>query len=383
MKISATHLTRYKQIAQLLWKYGRSDLVSQMGSIDEALAEEAKREPTPGEEALPDQLADDLEAMGPTYVKLGQVLSGRPDLLPAAYLEALTRLQDRVKPFPYAEVEQIVEEDLGVRISKAFSRFDPEPIAAASLGQVHTAALRDGREVVVKVQRPGIAKQIAEDFEVLKEIAEFFDAHTELGRKHRFCAMLEEFRLTIAQELDYELEAKNLTAVGENLKDFELIRIPLPVNDFCTRRVLTMEYVSGKKITKMSPIARLDVDGAVLAEELFNAYLKQVLVDGLFHADPHPGNVFLTDEGQIALLDLGMVGTTTPSMQEALLKILIAIGEGKAEQAAEVIITISEKAEEFDPSPFRKRITQVMAANQRKGLKDINVGVTLLEVTGT
>ncbi|MGZ5088656.1 MAG: ABC1 kinase family protein [Usitatibacter sp.] len=383
MKISATHLTRYKQIAQLLWKYGRSDLVSQMGSIDEALAEEAKREPTPGEEALPDQLADDLEAMGPTYVKLGQVLSGRPDLLPAAYLSALTRLQDRVKPFPYSEVEQIVEEDLGVRISKAFSRFDPEPIAAASLGQVHTAALRDGREVVVKVQRPGIAKQIAEDFEVLKEIAEFFDAHTELGRKHRFCAMLEEFRLTIAQELDYELEAKNLTAVGENLKDFELIRIPLPVNDFCTRRVLTMEYVSGKKITKMSPIARLDVDGAVLAEELFNAYLKQVLVDGLFHADPHPGNVFLTDEGQIALLDLGMVGTTTPSMQEALLKILIAIGEGKAEQAAEVIITISEKAEEFDPSPFRKRITQVMAANQRKGLKDINVGVTLLEVTGT
>jgi Predicted unusual protein kinase len=266
MKISANHLTRYKQIAHLLWKYGRSDLVSQMGSMDEALAEEAKREATPGEEALPDQLADDLEAMGPTYVKLGQVLSGRPDLLPAAYLTALTRLQDRVKPFPYAEVEQIVEEDLKVRISKAYARFDPEPIAAASLGQVHTAAMRDGREVVVKVQRPGIAKQIAEDFEVLKEIAEFFDAHTEIGRKHRFCAMLEEFRLTIAQELDYELEAKNLAAVGENLKDFELIRIPRPVPDYCTRRVLTMEYVAGRKITKMSPIARLDVDGSVLAE---------------------------------------------------------------------------------------------------------------------
>jgi ubiquinone biosynthesis protein len=383
MKISANHLTRYKQIAQLLWKYGRSDLVSQMGTMDEALADEAKRERTPGEEALPDQLADDLEAMGPTYVKLGQVLSGRPDLLPVAYISALTRLQDRVKPFPYAEVEQIVEEDLQVRISKAFSRFDPDPMAAASLGQVHTAALRDGREVVVKVQRPGIAKQIPEDFEVLKEIAEFFDAHTEVGRKHRFCAMLEEFRLTIQQELDYELEAKNLAAVRENLKDFELIQIPQPVPDYCARRVLTMEYVSGTKITKMSPVAHLDVDGAVLAEELFKAYLKQVLVDGLFHADPHPGNVFLTDDGRIALIDLGMVGTTTPSMQEQLLKVLIAIGEGRAEQAAEVIIVMSEKDEEFDPVPFKKRITQVMTANQRKGLKDINVGRTLLELTGT
>jgi ubiquinone biosynthesis protein len=383
MKLSATHLTRYKQIARLLWKYGRSDLVSQMGTMHEALAEEAKLGPTPGEEALPDQLADDLEAMGPTYVKLGQVLSGRPDLLPAAYLTALTRLQDRVRPFPYAEVEQIVEEDLKVRISKAFSRFDTAPIAAASLGQVHAAALRDGREVVVKVQRPGIAKQIADDFEVLGEIAEFFDAHTEVGRKHRFCGMLEEFRVSIQQELDYEMESKNLAAVRDNLRSFELIQIPQPVPDFCTRRVLTMEYVSGIKITRMAPVARLEVNGAELAEELFRAYLQQVLVDGLFHADPHPGNVFLTDDGRVALLDLGMVGTTTPSMQEHLLKVLIAIGEGRAEQAADVIIKMSERDEEFDPTPFRKRITQMMTANQRKGLKDINVGRTLLEVTGT
>ncbi|HEX7560387.1 MAG TPA: AarF/ABC1/UbiB kinase family protein, partial [Usitatibacter sp.] len=254
--------------------------------------------------------------------------------------------------------------------------------AAASLGQVHAAALRDGREVVVKVQRPGIAKQIADDFEVLKQIAEFFDAHTEVGRKHRFCAMLEEFRLTIRQELDYELEAANLAAVGENLKDFELIQIPQPVPDFCSKRVLTMEYVSGTKITQMAPVARHEVNGSELAEELFKAYLKQVLVDGLFHADPHPGNVFLTNDGRIALLDLGMVGTTTPSIQEHLLKVLIAIGEGKAEQAADVIIAMSEKGEEFDGAAFKKRITQVVVANQRKGLSDMNVGRTLLEVTG-
>ena len=152
--------------------------------------------------------------MGPTYVKLGQVLAGRPDLLPDAYLKALARLQDKVKPFPYAEVEEIVMTELGVRISKAFSSFEVEPMAAASLGQVHRAALRNGRAVVVKVQRPNIRQQIAEDFEVLEQIAGFLDGHTALGRRHRFLAILEELRVTVQQELNYEREANNLVALG-------------------------------------------------------------------------------------------------------------------------------------------------------------------------
>ncbi|MBE0544169.1 MAG: AarF/ABC1/UbiB kinase family protein [Verrucomicrobia bacterium] len=379
MKISANHLKRYKEIALLLWKYGRSDLVKQMG-IDEAVeAQELK--PAPDGAATPDQLADDLEAMGPTYVKLGQVLSGRPDLLPEPYLKALARLQDKVKPFSYEEVEQIVSTELGVRISKAFSRFDPVPIAAASLGQVHSAALRDGRLVVVKVQRPNIRKQIAEDFEVLAQIAEFFDAHTKLGRRHRFLKILEEFRITIQQELNYEREAQNLIALGANLKEFELIQVPQPVSDYSTRAVLTMDYVQGRKITSVGPLGRLEMNGAPLAEQLFKAYLQQVLVDGLFHADPHPGNVFLTDAGQIALLDLGMVGHTTPGMQENLLKLLLAISEGKSDEAAEVVIRISETTEEFNQLEFRRRLGQLMAERQDQGLQQINVGKTVLAVS--
>lgn len=380
MKISANHLKRYKEIGLLLWKYGRSDLVRQMG-IDEAVdPQEAKAAGTGG--ATPEQLADDLEAMGPTYVKLGQVLSGRPDLLPDAYLKALARLQDKVKPFAYAEVETIVATELGVRISKAFSRFDPEPIAAASLGQVHSAALRDGRLVVVKVQRPNIRKQIADDFEVLEQIAEFFDAHTELGRRHRFLKILEEFRITIQQELNYEREAQNLVALGDNLKEFELIQVPQPVPDYSTRSVLTMDYVQGRKITSVGPLGRLEMNGAPLAEELFKAYLKQVLVDGLFHADPHPGNVFLTDAGQIALLDLGMVGHTTPGMQEQLLKLLLAISEGKSDEASDLVIRISQTTEEFKETEFRRRLGQLMASRQDQGLHQINVGRSLLEVAG-
>jgi ubiquinone biosynthesis protein len=380
MNLSASHLTRYKQIAKLLWKYGRSDLVQKM-DIDEEF-DAQRRGPPPGDgEATPERLADDLEAMGPTYVKLGQILSSRPDILPAAYCKALARLQDNVKPFPVEEVIAIVESELGVRISKAFSRFDRDPLAAASLGQVHTAALRDGREVVVKVQRPEVARQVPEDFEVLREIADFLEAHTDAGKRHRLREVIDEFRLSILHELDYQREAQNLAAMRDNLREFQRIYVPEPIFDYSSKRVLTMERVSGVKITSMSPIARIEIDGAALAEELFRAYLKQVLVDGLFHADPHPGNVFLTHDGRIALLDLGMVGHTTPSMQESLLKTLIAISEGKSEQAAEVIMAMSQKSQDFDATQFRRRLGAVVAEQQGQGLKDINVGRTLLDVT--
>ncbi len=378
MTFSATHLKRYRQIAGLLWKYGRSDVAQQMAVPDAFDPQELKSGPSG---AAPEQLADDLEAMGPTYVKLGQVLAGRPDLLPKAYLKALARLQDKVKPFGYDEVEQILLAELGVRVSKAFSRFDTEPLAAASLGQVHLAALRDGRQVVVKVQRPDIRRQIADDFEVLAEIAAFLDEHTEIGRRFRFSAVVAEFRTTIQQELNYEREAQNLIAVGKNLKDFKLIQVPQPVLDYSTRCVLTMEYIKGQKITELGSLAKQDINGAVLSEELFKAYLKQVLVDGLFHADPHPGNVFITDDGRIALLDLGMVGHTAPVMQQHLLKVLIAVSDGKGDEAAEVVMLMSEKTDAFDPHKFRQQIGQLVASSRNQGLRELNVGQSLLDVS--
>ena len=379
MKFSGTHLKRYQQIAQLMWKYGRSDLVKQM-NVDDGVDAAQVRASANGT-ATPEQLTDDLEAMGPTYVKLGQVLAGRPDLLPEPYLKALCRLQDRVKPFPFAEVEQIISAELGTRMSKLFSRFDAEPIAAASLGQVHTAALRDGRAVVVKVQRPEIRLQIAQDFEVLAEIATFLDEHTEMGKRYRFSLLLEEFRLSIQQELNYEREAQNLITMRANLAEFELIHVPQPVVDYSTRSVLTMEQVQGRKITSISPLTMLEIKGAPLVEELFRAYLKQVLVDGIFHADPHPGNVFLTDDGRIALLDLGMVGHTTPSMQENLIKLLITISEGKSEEAADLMMRISQRSKEFDAPEVRRRIGQLLALHYNRGLGEINVGKTMLDLS--
>src|ERR1700691_1332155 len=198
----------------LFWKYGTSDLAKEFAH--EAAGDEKTPSPAKAGQPGPEELADDLEKMGPTFIKFGQLLSSRADLLPEPYLKALARLQDKVKPFPHAQVEEIIASELGIRISKAFSRFEEKHLAAASLGQVHRAALRDGRSVVVKVQRPEIRKQIADDFEVLEEIADFFDEHTDIGRRYRFGKILGEFKTSILQELDYEREASNLTKLADN-----------------------------------------------------------------------------------------------------------------------------------------------------------------------
>ncbi|MBV9774734.1 MAG: AarF/ABC1/UbiB kinase family protein, partial [Gemmatimonadetes bacterium] len=325
------HLKRYVELGRLLVKYGRADLVRDAG-LDEALGDEPAAL-APEHASAPEELARDLERLGPTYIKLGQLLSTRADLLPPQYVEALSRLQDDVAPFPFEEVERIVTSELGVRISKAFASFDPEPLAAASLGQVHRATLRDGQEVAVKVQRPGIREQIVEDLDALGDIAEFLDRHTEAGRKYGAEGVLIEFRRTLISELDYRAEAQNLRTLRDNLDGFPSIVIPGPVADYTTSRVLTMEYVPGRKVTQLSGVARTELDGNALAEELFRAYLKQILVDGFFHADPHPGNVFITPDRRIGLIDVGMVGRAAPEMQDRLLKLLLAVSEGRGEEA--------------------------------------------------
>jgi ubiquinone biosynthesis protein len=379
MKISLKphHLKLYQQIAGLLLKYGRTDIVQDFATSE--LLEEKELSQQRGT-VSPAQLADDLECMGPTFVKLGQILSSRPDLLPEPYIKALTRLQDKVKPFPYEEVEQIIVSELGVRLSKAFTHFDKEPLAAASLGQVHKATLRDGRAVVVKVQRPGIRPQILDELQVLDEIATVLE-HTKSGKRYQVQKIFDEFRRTLVNELDYQKEAANLSQIAENLKGFPLIRVPLPVLSYTTRSVLTMDYIPGRKITDITPLARLDINGCALADELFRAYLKQVLVDGVFHADPHPGNVFLTDDQKIALLDLGMIGRTTPEMQEDLVKILLAISEGKGDTAAEIAVDMSQPTDEFNETDFRRGISTFIAEQQNNRLAQIDVGKALLALT--
>ena len=378
------HLKRYGALARLLIKYGNSDLVRNAG-LEKALVEEdeiaASGHGTTVAETAAGELADDLERLGPTYIKLGQLLSTRSDFLPPAYMEALQRLQDKIQPFPFAEVEQIIESELGVRLSKAFAEFDPEPLAAASLGQVHRAVLRNGRCVAVKVQRPNIREQIAADIEALEDIAEFVDKHTDAGERVQFAAMLEEFRRSMVRELDYLQEAQHLALLRRNLEEFDLIVVPEAVADYTTSRVLTMDYISGRKITDLSPLARMEMNGDALGEQLFKAYLKQILVDGVFHADPHPGNVFLTYSGKLALIDVGMIGRIAPVMQENLLKLLLAVSEGKGENAAEIAIEMGAITNNFERENYIREVSQLVAQHQQTTMAQLDTGRVVLEIT--
>ena len=219
-----------------------------------------------------------------------------------------------------------------------------------------------------------------EDLDALEEIAEFLDDHTEMGRRYGFVQILDEFRRSLLRELDYRQEAQNLTLLRRNLSEFSAIVVPAPIEDYTTSRVLTMEYVSGTKITTLSPVALLELNGAALAEELFRAYLKQILVDGFFHADPHPGNVLVTDAGQIALLDLGMVGRIAPRLQEPLLQLLLAISEGQSEDAVRFALKLGEVRPDFDEPEFSRRVADLVGRHQDAELRTMQVGKGVLEI---
>jgi len=370
------HLKRYQEISRLL-RFVRPELWQGSGLEGDGLEGGEEQ----GQAANAEQLAAELEQLGQTFIKLGQLLSTRADLLPLPYLKALSRLQDKVAPFPFAEVEAIVASELGVRLSKAFSEFEATPLAAASLAQVHRAALRDGRPVAVKVQRPGVRETIVEDLEVLAEVAEVLDRHTEVGERYRLGRLLEQFRASLLRELDYRQEAQNLVTLAANLAEFDRIVVPAPVADYTTGRVLTMDFVQGRKVTALNPLARLEIDGAALAEQLFSAYLKQFLVDGFFHADPHPGNIFLTGDGRLALLDLGMVGHVPPQLAESLLKMLLAIAEGRGEEVAALAERIGRASDGFDEGELRRRLIELVARHQGTTLADLQVGRTVLEIS--
>ena len=356
-------LSRYRDIAWFFAKYGRGDLFAAEVAADEAEA-----------------FARDLESLGPTFVKIGQLLSTRADLLPPAYLAALARLQDDVKPFPFADVEAIVQEELGLRLSKAFTQFDPVPIAAASLGQVHRAMLRGEREVAVKVQRPGIREQVLKDLDTLDEIAGLANRLT-ARRTLDARRVLDEFRRSLVAELDYRQEAQHLLTLSHQLRDFERIVVPLPIDDYTTSRVLTMDFIAGTKITEVASVERTEFDGKQLADDLFRAYLHQVVIDGVFHADPHPGNVFLTPDHRLALLDLGMVGRLEPELQERLLRLILTIGEGRGEEAAGVAIELGERGDDFDETAMRRSIAELVARYHQAPLRQLNVGRVMLEMS--
>ncbi|WP_324719175.1 ABC1 kinase family protein [Salinimicrobium sp. HB62] len=377
MSILPENLERYQKFLSFMLKYWNSDLLNETAS--NALEEETARTFNDYEQS-PEELVEDLKQMGPTYVKLGQLLSTRPDLLPDRYLEALASLQDDLPTISYEEVREIVEGEIGSKISKAFNYFEEKPLASASIGQVHLAELRSGKTVAVKVQRPGIRKKFMEDLDTLEEMAGLAVKHTEVGKKYAFSDVLAELRRIMLHELDYLREANNLVTLGLNLKEYRRLIVPQPFPDYTTSRVLTMEYVKGKKVTSISPLKKTENDYTALVDEFIEAYLKQIVSDGFVHADPHPGNVHLLENEKIALIDLGMVAQFSRKMKDFLLRLLLALSKNNGEEIADILLRMSNKREENSEEQFRRQINIMVQEGQNSTAKDMQTGKLLIQM---
>jgi predicted unusual protein kinase regulating ubiquinone biosynthesis (AarF/ABC1/UbiB family) len=330
----------------------------------------------------PEQFVKDLEALGPTFIKLGQALSTRTDLVPPAYLAALTRMQSQVTPVEFDAIRTQVETSLEHPIDEIFAWFDPSPLGSASLAQVHRARLLDGRPVAVKVQRPGVAEEVRQDLAVLDSIATGVDHTTGLGQRVRFSDWVHEFRKALVGELDYTLEAANLERFSEHLAAYPDLLIPRPVWPLTRTRVLVMDLVNGDPLDAHG-LSRVRPDALEgLCESLLRGYLDQMFVHGEIHADPHPGNLLLTDDGRLAVIDLGMVVHVPPRQRTRLLKLMFSAVEGRGDDAADEVIALGTRLETFDEERYLRESGQLIARYAaHAGLKDHSEGRLMLDLT--
>ena len=305
-------------------------------------------------------IRETLLDLGPTFIKVGQLFSTRADLFPAEYVEELAKLQDRVPAFSYERVEQIIEQDFGRIIPELFSSFDPIPLAAASLGQVHRAQLQAGEEVVVKIQRPGLKKLFDIDLRILKGIAHYFQNHPKWGPGRDWLGIYEECCKILYEEIDYLNEGRNADQFRRNFRDQEWVYIPRIFWRYATPRVLTLEYVPGIKISNYDAIDAAGIDRKRIAQLSAKAYLYQLLTDGFFHADPHPGNLAVSSDGQLIFYDFGMMGRITPVTREKLLTTFFGFAQKDANKVIASLIELGALLPVEDMGPIRRSIQYML-----------------------
>ena len=355
----ATTLVEPARVLALLLKHRRA--LQAPGQID------VEADAAPVDPAQARAFVGELEALGPAFVKFGQVLSTRPDLIHPDYAKALEQTQDTCTAVPFTAVREVVEAELGARLSKLFAEVDETPVGMASLAQVHRATLRDGRVVALKVQRPGIEAEAARNLEALATLARAAESVSDGARRIGLEDWVGELRRTLLAELDYRQEAENLARFARHVAAEDVLVVPAPVMHLCTRRVLVMDFIEGTSLADLGGLARTERDVAALAAPLLRGFLDQVFVHGELHADPHPGNVLLTRDDRLALFDLGMVAHVTPTLRDRLLKLLAAAVEGRGEAVAQECLALGTRLESFEPARFTREIAQAAARYAARG----------------
>ncbi len=431
MIFAPRHLPRLTATIGLFTRYGLADFARTQGlhQIPHEAAEAVDEDDQRSIDTLATAFRDRLVELGPAYIKLGQVLSTRPDLLPPEYILALEKLQDDLTPVPFADIVEVIESELGGRMSKLFVHFDDEPLGTASLGQAHAAELRGGAAVVVKVQRPNIRESLAEDLVYFHELAAFLDSHTKAGKRVDMIGIIHQLERSLADELDYRIEARNSAHFRRSLAEFPRLLVPKVVEGYSTERVLTTERVRGIKLGDISPLTRMELDFRPVAEELTRAYLKQITIEGHFHADPHPGNVFLllpehvnpaspaelaigppsdtevavprgtsalaTEEIQsvaaatpmplnvdvrLGMIDFGMTARLSPTMRDLCLRMLLGLADERGNEVAEAFEEMGETLPDFDRGKYLRDISSIVSQNYNLSIGDMNTGNVLNEM---
>ena len=432
MLLAPKYLPRLAAMVGLFTRYGLADFAKQQGMLVLAPDEGGNgAHPDPEIASRAKAFRKRLVELGPAYVKLGQVLSTRPDLLPEPFIRELDHLQDDVGRIEFDDVESTIHEEFGARISKLFGSFEEEPLGTASLGQVHAATLRDGREVVVKVQRPGIRDVLSDDIAFFREVAGFLTSHTEAGRRIDMVGVIQQLERALADELDYRIEARNAATFRKALAEYPRILVPRVIEAYTSARVLTMERIHGVKIDQVPPIARIEHDFSQVADEFAKAYLKQIAIDGHFHADPHPGNVFVVmpgennpmtpaervatdrrevtrapltplsklehqaqdeartesviavpsaDEPKLALIDFGMTAHLPGSIRERVVRLLLDLAENRGDAVAETLIEMGLPLEEFSRQAYMREVANLVAQNYDLSIGEVKAGRVLYEM---
>jgi ubiquinone biosynthesis protein len=366
------HLNRSRQIAGVLLSHGWDFLRNneeQTGATASVAAN-----------ARPLHLRLALEELGTTFIKLGQILSTRADLLPPEYLAELTKLQDSAPPVAFEEIQQALVAELNQPIKEVFAQFDPVPLAAASIGQAHAATLWDGTEVVVKIRRPGVVEQVNEDLEILKELAATASRHWNFADRYDLSGLVEEFSQTLRSELDYIREGHNAEKFAANFAADPLIHVPRVFWEATTSRVLTLERIRGIKINDLEGLDEQGTDRRWLAHYATSVVLKMVCEDGFFHADPHPGNFFIEPQGAIGLIDFGMVGVLDEQTQELLAELLITINHQNADRLVDVFLDLGITRKGVDRASVRRDIERLLSTYWGLPLGELKVAALLNDV---
>lgn len=381
LEIPFRHFSRYSEIISILIRYGLGSFVmDQIPLPMRAGLGGLKRQYSEAELAwLGTRLREALMELGPTFIKMGQMVSNRSDILPQPIAQELTKLQDRVHPFSFTQARQVIEQSMQQRLDAVFKEFDPRPVAAASLGQVHQAVLYNGEKVAVKVQRPHVREVAEVDLEIFSFLVSQLEQRTEWGKRYPLKTIFNEFSKTLLEELDFSNEGRNTEQLAQLNKKNSAFVIPKIYWEFTNTKVLTQEYISGiplhQIIDDRNPLSQgEEYNRSLIAKQLGQGFLQQILGDGYFHGDPHSGNILILPQGKIALIDFGVLGTLTKSMRYQLANLIAALLRGKDERLLEVISQMGIVPQQLDRAQFLRDIADLRSEYLKKSQGIIKIG---------